>query len=143
VINKLLILKRLNDAGDLLREFEDDHSAYWFYSKAYLFFNKPSKRFSADKELIAAMKFNPYVPLYLFGIRKMPKVLPEYIGIGDEPEAIAYVADSIEVWGSDKNIAHWLSVIYNKMENELNKLCEEKEKDRRERFKEFGNELPS
>ncbi|MEW5841710.1 MAG: hypothetical protein AB1775_00450 [Bacteroidota bacterium] len=138
LINKLLVLRKLSEAEDLLNEYMDDHSAYWYYSRAYLYFCKPSKKFAADKELIKAMKFNPYVPLYLFGIKEMPKILPDFIGIGDDNEAIEYADVAFEVWGSNESAYHWFAGLYKKMENELNQLIIKKEKERQKRFKDLG-----
>ena len=138
LINKLLVMKKLNEAEELLKDYKDDYTAHWLYSKAYLYFDKPSKKLTAHNELIEAMKFNPYVPLYLFGIKKMPEILPDYMGIGDDTEAITYVEDSIEVWGSNKNASLWFSNIYKKMEIELNQLIAAKEKERLKRLKNFG-----
>ena len=137
LINKLLVMRKLNEAEELLKEYKDDYTAHWLYSKAYLYFNKPSKKLTADKDLIEAMRFNPYVPLYLFGIKQMPEVLPDYMGIGDDTEAISYVKDSLEVWGSNKNASHWFAGLYKKMENELNQLVASKEKERLKQFKDF------
>ncbi len=137
LINKLLVMRKLNEAEELLKEYKDDYTAHWLYSKAFLYFNKPSKRLTAEKELVEAMKFNPYVPQYLFGIKEMPRVLPNYMGIGDVTEAISYVEDSLEVWGSNKNASQWFAGLYKKMENELNQLVAAKEKERLKRLKDF------
>jgi len=52
---------------------------------------------------------NPFVPEYLFGRRKMPKHLPDYIGFGDENEAVAYAADAIEGWRKSEGAPAWLA----------------------------------
>lgn len=139
LINKLLFLRRYNAAEKLLNDYDDDCTANWLYSKAFLYFNKPSKKLSSKRELIEALKFNPYVPFYLFGEREMPKVLPEYIGFGDENEAISYVDESLEVWGSNHGAIHWIAEQFRKIKNELENLIEKKEQEQKEQLKKLNN----
>lgn len=134
LLTRLLLLNRLLEAENLLKEYEDDPSAQWQYGKAFLYFKKRGKRFDADKALLEAMEYNPYVPLYLFGLLDMPKEMPEYIGFGDENEAVSYVDDAIELWGNNKKATMWFVNLYKKMEDELNRLIETREKERAERF---------
>jgi tetratricopeptide (TPR) repeat protein len=135
LINKLLFLRKYKEAEDLLEEYSDDYSASWLYSKAYLYFNKPSKRIMADKLLIEAMEFNPFVPLYLFGLKDMPKSLPEFIGLGDENEAIEYVSQSFEMWSVNGKAQEWISSLHIKNLDKLESIIIEKEKAAEERFK--------
>jgi tetratricopeptide (TPR) repeat protein len=135
LITRLLILNRLLEAEKLYKDFQDDFSAQWHYSKAYLYFCKRSKQFYADKALKEAMEYNPYVPLYLFGLNEMPKKMPKYIGIGDENEAISYADDAIELWANNRKAVKWFVDIYKKMKNELDQLIEKQEKGREDRFK--------
>lgn len=135
LITRLLILNRLLEAEKLYKDFQDDFSAQWHYSKAYLYFCKRSKQFYADKALKEAMEYNPYVPLYLFGLNEMPKKMPKYIGFGDENEAISYADDAIELWANNRKAVKWFIDIYKKMKNELDQLIEKQEKGREDRFK--------
>ena len=79
----------------------------------------------------------------MFSIKKMPKVLPDYMGFGDETEAIQYVNESMEVWGPDKMAVRWLAGLFHKIENELMKLCEQREKEKRDWYKELSGKMPS
>jgi tetratricopeptide (TPR) repeat protein len=135
LIIRLLILNRLLDAEKLYNEYNDDYSTYWLYSRAYLNFSKRSKKPSADKALKEALEFNPYVPLYLFGLKDMPENLPQFVGIGDENEAISYVDTAMELWAKNKKAAIWLSDMYKRLKNDLDLLIDEREKKRNERFK--------
>lgn len=134
LITRLLILNRLLEAEKLYKDYEDDYSAQWHYSKAYLYFCKRSKQLYADKALKEAMEYNPYVPIYLFGLTEMPEEMPEYTGVGDENEAIAYVDDSLELWANNKKALKWFVDLYNKMKDELDQLIEKREKEKEERF---------
>src|SRR3989339_769777 len=134
LITRLLILNRLLEAGKLYKDYEDDFSAQWHYSKAYLYFCKRSKQLYADKALKEAMEYNPYVPLYLFGLTEMPEEMPEYIGVGDENEAISYADDAMELWANNKKAVKWFVDMHKKMKDELDQLIEKREKDREERF---------
>ncbi len=134
LITRLLILKRYLEAENLLEDYEDDFSAEWYYSKAYLYFNKTSKRYLANNALKEAMEYNPYVPLYLFGLIDMPHELPQYIGVGDENEGVSYVYEAMELWANNKKASKWFIGMYKKMEDELNRLIEQREREERDRF---------
>lgn len=134
LITRLLLLHRFQEAENLLDEFVDDYSAQWHYSKAYLCFNRKSKRFKADKLLKEAMEFNPYVPLYLFGLIDMPETIPSFTGIGDADEAIVYVDHAYELWGCNKKAVVWFADMHRKMKKELDLLIENREKEQAERF---------
>lgn len=134
LITRLLILNRLLESEKLYKDYEDDYSAQWHYSKAYLYFCKRSKQLYADKALKEAMEYNPYVPIYLFGLTEMPEEMPEYTGVGDENEAIAYVDDSLELWANNQKALKWFVDLYNKMKDELDQLIEKREKEKEERF---------
>jgi tetratricopeptide (TPR) repeat protein len=134
LITRLLILNRLLEAEKLRKDYGDDVSAEWQYSKAYLYFNKQSKKPYADKALKEAMKYNPYVPLYLFGFIEMPDELPEYVGVGDENEAVAYVDDAMELWAENEKASVWFANMFRKMRGELERLIEKRERERKKRF---------
>lgn len=134
LITRLLILNRLLESEKLYKDYEDDYSAQWYYSKAYLYFCKRSKQLYADKALKEAMEYNPYVPIYLLGLTEMPEEMAEYTGVGDENEAIAYVDDSLELWANNKKALKWFVDLYNKMKDELDQLIEKREKEKEERF---------
>ncbi len=127
LITKLLIMNRLLEAEKLLKDYENDFTAVWQYSQAYLYFNKRSKQIYADKALKDAMEFNPYVPLYLFGLRDLPDKMPDYIGFGDENEAISYVDEAMELWAENKKAVQWFANLYRKMKDVLDKLIDDRE----------------
>lgn len=132
---RLLILNRLLEAEKLYDDYDDDYSVQWHYTKAYLYFCKRSKQLYANKALKEAMMFNPYVPFYLFGLNELPKEMPEYVGVGDENEAIVYVTDAMELWANNMKATKWFVNEFKNMEDRLKKLIEEREQKREERFK--------
>lgn len=57
-----------------------------------LAFRRTGDTAKSREALRAATEQNPYVPGYVLGEKKLPRHLPDYIGFGDEAEAIAYAA---------------------------------------------------
>lgn len=95
-------------AGKLLDCYEEDVSATWLYSRALWVFRREGESVEAKRRLREAIKYNRYVPLYLLGRKWLPRLLPQYIGIGDENEAVAYVVESMEVWRKTPGALEWL-----------------------------------
>jgi tetratricopeptide (TPR) repeat protein len=106
--NWLLIAERLAELEHLLATYPDDYSATWAYTRALLAFRKDGPGPETVARLHAAFETNPFVPLYLLGAKRLPRQLPAYIGIGDENEAVAYVADSAEAWVRIPGALEWL-----------------------------------
>jgi hypothetical protein len=46
--------------------------------------------------------------MYLLGAKRIPKHSPDFIGIGDEREAIACAHDAIEIWLETPGALEWL-----------------------------------
>lgn len=134
LITRLLILNRFLEAEKLYEDYEDDFSAQWHYSKAYLYFCKRSKQPYANKALKEAMLFNPYVPLHLLGLAETPDQMPEYFGVGDENEAILYVGQALELWANNENAVKWFINMHHKMNYELDRLIEKREREQNKRF---------
>ncbi len=133
LLSSLLVMKKYKEAEKLINLYKDDPSAEWLYSKAYLYFSLKSKKTMAIKALVKAMKMNPYVPLYLFGLKEMPDEMPEYISIGDEREAISYVNSAFSLWVKNKKALVWVADIHKKNLNEFESIIrknEEKENKR-------------
>jgi tetratricopeptide (TPR) repeat protein len=100
-----------NDAelDRLLDQYPDDISATWPYTRALARFRRGGAGRQADAALKAALEANPFVPLYLLGVRPLPKQLPSYVGIGDEDEAVAYVAQAGLAWLNTPGATEWLA----------------------------------
>lgn len=106
---KLILMGRYNEVEALFNEYEDEGTAEWEYGKVLLAFRKSGGGAAAREALAAAVKCNKYVPKYLLGEKRMPIHLPQYVGVGDENEAVTYVYGSFEVWKETAGALFWLS----------------------------------
>jgi tetratricopeptide (TPR) repeat protein len=107
LLASLIEESRYADAEKLLARYADEPTAAWAYSRALLSFRRAPESEKARADLRAALKVNRFVPLYMFGVKKMPQALPDSIGFGDESEAIGYVADYIGGWLKTTGALAW------------------------------------
>ena len=105
----LLEIGREDEATELLKEYADEWSAVWLYTRALLEFRQHGATTQANKALGDALKENPHVPAYLTGKKRMPNNRPPLIGMGDEDEAIAYASDHLNHWRRTPGAIEWLS----------------------------------
>jgi tetratricopeptide (TPR) repeat protein len=99
-----------DDALDaLLARYADDASAVWTWSATLLAFRRSGDTTKSRDALRAALDQNPHVAGYLLGEKKLPRHLPDYIGFGDEPEAIAYAAEHGDAWRGTRGALDWLA----------------------------------
>ena len=108
LVNLLLELDRDADVRKLLNKYRSEWSAYWKYSQALIEFRKSGDTDKANKALKSALRQNPHVSPYLTGQKRMPNNKPNYIGMGDENEAIAYAADHLNHWRRTEGAVDWL-----------------------------------
>lgn len=108
LINYLLEAGDDTGARELLGRYEDDASGCWAYSRALLAFRKGGAGGEADTYLDEAVECNRHVPLFLVGKKRMPKHPPQYIGFGDENEAVAYAMDAIMAWTKTEGAIDWV-----------------------------------
>lgn len=104
----LLTMNRDDDVVKLLRQYKDDASAVWLYTRALLDFRKEGASSKANRSLQAALEFNPHVLPYLSGKKRIPKRLPDYIGFGDENEASVYASNHLNYWRQTAGALDWL-----------------------------------
>lgn len=109
LLDHLIEEGRDREARELLDRYPDDLTAAWLFSKALLKFRREGPNPKTDCRLERALARNPYVAIYLLGMRKLPKRLPETIGIGDEKEAIDYVAGALRIWSGTPGALEWLA----------------------------------
>ncbi len=109
------ILSTLLLSKDDLTKFElfiknnqDEDCAVWNYNNALYSFKKLGRTAKSEKILMKAYKSNKFVIDYMLGIKTMPYEQPQYIGIGDENEAISYVSISWTIWENTKGAFDWL-----------------------------------
>jgi tetratricopeptide (TPR) repeat protein len=108
LITYLLELNRDEEAEKLLDKYEDDASATWDYSRALLTFKKEGGTSNANSLLKEAIKTNHFVPDYLTGNKRFPRVSPPYYSFGDENEAIHYAYEGKNVWQKVSGAIEWL-----------------------------------
>lgn len=108
LVDALLELGRDDHAAALLKRYKDDPSASWAWSNALLDFRRKGDVAASRKALARAVKCNPHVRDYLLGRKALPTQLPEFIGMGDENEAVAYVSDSENAWRICEGAIEWV-----------------------------------
>lgn len=102
-------LERGNDANatKLIEQYEDE-SAVWEYARLLLAFRAADDSPMARKLLSKARKVNKFVPKYLLGDRMVPSERPQYVGVGDESEAIECAVRLLPAWRNTPGITSWL-----------------------------------
>ncbi len=108
LLNLLLTADRFDDAKRLLKKYKDEFSAVWTYTQALIEFRASGATAKADRALQAAIGQNRFVLPYLTGQNRIPNQLPDYIGIGDEREAISYASDHLNHWRRTPGAVEWL-----------------------------------
>lgn len=105
-----LYLETANDAAlqELLKRYKNDYSAQWFYTLALVAFRKYGDGVRSGKKLRAALDYNPFVPPYLLGRKRLPKEQGPYISPGNEDEAIDYASDGLRFWHQTPGALDWL-----------------------------------
>ncbi len=91
-----------------IKNNDDENCAVWNYNNALYSFKKLGKTAKTEKILLKAFNSNEFVIEYLLGLKKMPDELPEYIGRGDENEAVSYVYGSWQIWDNTEGTYDWL-----------------------------------
>jgi hypothetical protein len=107
LLNLLLELDRDAEAEALLKE-HDDGMAEWLYTWALIEYRRAGSGSSANRRLKAALKYNPHVPDFLTGRKRIPSRLPPYYGIGDEAEAVHYAHRYLSHWRRTPGAVEWL-----------------------------------
>jgi len=97
--------------ADLLGQYPEEGSATWAYTRALAAFRRHGAGGSADAALREALATNPFVPAYLLGLKPLPRRLPAYVGVGDEDEAVAYIAEAAGPWLTSPEALAWLATV--------------------------------
>ena len=104
----LLWLESYEELDELFAAYEDDAAAAFTYTKALAAYRREGDVAGARDLLAEAREENPHVPAYLAGRKALPKRLPDYVGFGDESEAIDYAAGAAALWASVPGALAWL-----------------------------------
>ncbi len=111
VLHALIVAGRDDEARTFMSESPADSAAAWLYPKALLAFRRDGRSEKTDRLLRKAIERNRFVPRYLMGRKRMPRELPDYIGFGDEDEAVAFVFDYQRVWQETAGAVEWLKAV--------------------------------
>jgi hypothetical protein len=104
----LLFLDRDDDLTFLLRQYPDEDSAAWAYTKALLAFRQHGDTPEARQLLNEARKTNKHVPVYLLGEKFPLTEKPGYYSPGDESEALNYLGGFLAGWKATPGAVAWL-----------------------------------
>lgn len=96
--------QKLDRAEKLMQQFDMEDSASFCYDRVVLSYLKNGYLGDLDTLYKQAKRSNPHVPAYLLGKKRLPKQRPQYIGIGDENEAIEYALSHQLLW-SNRNLS--------------------------------------
>ncbi|MBI9039076.1 MAG: tetratricopeptide repeat protein [Bacteroidales bacterium] len=109
LLSTLLLSKNdLAKFKSFMENNEEEDCAVWNYNNTLYHFKKSGQTAKNDKELLKAYKSNKHVIDFMLGIKEMPNELPQYIGRGDENEAISYVYDAWSIWINTDGALDWL-----------------------------------
>jgi tetratricopeptide (TPR) repeat protein len=107
----LLAVRDEEALEQLLGQYPDEWSAHWGYTQALQAFRRHGAGRRADSALKRALQINPYVPLYLLGITAFPREVPAAYGMGDEQEAMVYVAEAAQPWLETPRASEWVATV--------------------------------
>lgn len=93
----------------LLAAYPDEAGTHWAYTRALLTFRRQGSGVTADRALRQALRANPHVPAYLLGAKPFPAQPPDHYGIGDDNEAVIYLAEAAEGWLETPEAPEWLA----------------------------------
>ena len=108
----LIEQKRIEEAENLWREYEDDGMACWPYCRALLDFIVHGGGPAAKASLKKAMNTNKHIPAFLLGLKEMPDLMPDMYSRGDESEAVGYVECGGPAWEATPGALEWLKSSY-------------------------------
>jgi tetratricopeptide (TPR) repeat protein len=87
-----------NAAEQLIRQFDEDGSASFNYARVIVEYGQNGQTAKLKSLINQAVEHNPFVPAYLKGKKKLPRTMPDYMGYGDDREAIIYAIINRHLW---------------------------------------------
>jgi tetratricopeptide (TPR) repeat protein len=108
LLDWLLEIEADTAVHELLEAYPDDASATWMYGRALHEFRRQGDTHEIRRLLADARSWNPHVPAYLTGRKRLPRRLPALVGMGDESEAVVYAAEQMAVWRTTPGAIDWL-----------------------------------
>ncbi|HET7037927.1 MAG TPA: hypothetical protein VFI42_19795 [Thermomicrobiaceae bacterium] len=92
----------------LLELYPDDWSAIRQYGRALHAFRAEGDSPAARRALSEALEQNRFVPAYLSGQKRLPRRLPDLVGVGDQNEAIYCASELLPAWQETEGALDWL-----------------------------------
>ncbi|ULO06927.1 SEC-C domain-containing protein [Paenibacillus sp. 19GGS1-52] len=100
---------KLAEAERVLNQYgKDDAAAAFAYDRIVLEYKKNGITSQLKMLYRVARNVNKHVPEYLLGVKRLPHNLPDYVGMGDNNEAIEYVIMHSRLWASVPDLLKWL-----------------------------------
>lgn len=98
---------RDEELGALLKEYEEEASAEWLYTRALWLFRSEGASPRASRSLQEAFDENRFVPLFMLDLQPLPEDSPEYISPGEENEAVDYLLGNGTYWIDTPGASEW------------------------------------
>lgn len=108
LISLYLEARQLDEVDKLLKEYEEDQSAFLLFSRVLLGYIRNGDTPQTRELRKQAVSYNKYVPKLLAGRIKMPRQQPEYYGLGDKNEAIVFTTINQQLWRGVTGSIPWL-----------------------------------
>jgi tetratricopeptide (TPR) repeat protein len=100
----------------LLKQYDEDGSALWVYTKALVAFRENNASGMRGEELVKkAWNANPHVPAALAGTKKARPSTSGYVSMGGEDEAAHYVEEWGFDWHTTPGAIDWIMSITGRM----------------------------
>lgn len=109
LVSYYLHTKAYAKAEALIRQYDDDLSAFMCFSEVLLCYIQKGDCAESRQLRKSANQYNKYVARYLSGKLKIPKEQPEFYGIGDKNEAIYFTEFNLTLWRSVLGVIPWLN----------------------------------
>lgn len=103
LLTVLLESEKYGEAEQLMDQFPEP-TANMEYNRAFLQYAKNGWTTQTKKLLNKALEANPHVPDYLLGKKPIPEAMPQFIGMGDENEAIDYAQHHAHLWRKNRDL---------------------------------------
>ena len=105
----LLFLDRDDDLDQLLRQYPDEDSAAWAYTRALLAFRQQGDTIEARRLLKAARKTNKHVPAYLLGAEVPARPAAALLSApATRAKPLEYIGSFMAGWKSTPGAVAWL-----------------------------------
>jgi tetratricopeptide (TPR) repeat protein len=98
---------RDEELGALLKEYEEEASVEWAYTRALWLFRSEGASSRASRTLQEAFDENRFVPIFMLDLQQLPEDPPEYISPGGESEAVDYLINNGDYWVDTPGAFEW------------------------------------